>query len=126
MALGTSKKVAAAPVAWSFASVFMHADAADIALMVLGLVGAVGDGLSTPMMLFLANRIFNDIGTGPDRLLQFTSKMNEVVFSLTCNNPSKLSQCDVNTFADGRMRRVSIRTRGTYSTWRPATGSWRS
>jgi ATP-binding cassette subfamily B (MDR/TAP) protein 1 len=41
--------------------------------MVLGLVGAVGDGLSTPMMLFLANRIFNDIATGPDRLLQFTS-----------------------------------------------------
>ncbi|XP_066320143.1 putative multidrug resistance protein [Miscanthus floridulus] len=67
MTLGTSKQMVAAPVAWSFASVFMHADAADMALMVLGLVGAVGDGLSTPMMLFLANRIFNDI----------TSKMNE-------------------------------------------------
>lgn len=107
--------MAAAPVAWSFASVFMHADAADMALMVLGLVGAVGDGLSTPMMLFLANRIFNDIGTGPDRLLQFTSKMNEVVFSLTCNNPSKLSQCDVTTFADGRTRWVSLSERAEHT-----------
>ncbi|OEL13536.1 putative multidrug resistance protein [Dichanthelium oligosanthes] len=70
-------KTKAATVVRSLASVFMHADAVDVALMVLGLVGAVGDGMSTPMMLFLANRIFNDIGSGPDRLQQFTSKMNE-------------------------------------------------
>ncbi|KAL6888372.1 hypothetical protein ACP4OV_009398 [Aristida adscensionis] len=70
-------KKAAPPVLASFASVFMHADAADVALMVLGLVGAIGDGLSTPVMLLITSRIFNDLGSGPDLLLQFSSKINE-------------------------------------------------
>ncbi|KAK3152358.1 hypothetical protein QOZ80_2BG0157840 [Eleusine coracana subsp. coracana] len=61
----------------SFAAVFVHADAVDVALMVLGLVGAMGDGMSTPVMLLIGSRIFNDIGTGPDVLLQFSSRMNE-------------------------------------------------
>ncbi|KAK3156227.1 hypothetical protein QOZ80_2AG0104490 [Eleusine coracana subsp. coracana] len=61
----------------SFAAVFMHADAVDVALMVLGLVGAMGDGMSTPVMLLIGSRIFNDIGTGPDVLVQFSSRMNE-------------------------------------------------
>jgi hypothetical protein len=34
------------------ASVFMHADATDAVLMALGLLGAMGDGLSTPVMLY--------------------------------------------------------------------------
>jgi ATP-binding cassette subfamily B (MDR/TAP) protein 1 len=72
---GTAKK--AAPALRSFASVFMHADAADAALMVLGLVGAMGDGLSTPVMLFITSRIFNDLGSGPDLLREFSSKINE-------------------------------------------------
>ncbi|XP_004954680.4 putative multidrug resistance protein [Setaria italica] len=70
-------KVKAEPVQCPFVSVFMHADAADVALMVLGLVGAMGDGMSTPVMLLIASRIFNVTGSGPDRLQQFTSKMNE-------------------------------------------------
>ncbi|CAL4889523.1 unnamed protein product [Urochloa decumbens] len=71
-------KAKAVPVQRPFASVFMHADAADVALMVLGLVGAMGDGMSTPVMLLIASRIFNVTGNGPDRLQQFSSKMNEV------------------------------------------------
>jgi ATP-binding cassette subfamily B (MDR/TAP) protein 1 len=73
-----ANKKKAAPVLRSFASVFMHADAADVALMVLGLVGAVGDGLSTPVMLLITSRIFNDLGSGPDLLQEFSSKINEV------------------------------------------------
>ncbi|GJN19235.1 hypothetical protein PR202_gb06484 [Eleusine coracana subsp. coracana] len=61
----------------SFASVFMHADAADVVLMVLGLLGAMGDGFSTPVMLFITSRIFNDLGGGPDLLQQFSTKINE-------------------------------------------------
>ncbi|CAN6237389.1 unnamed protein product [Urochloa humidicola] len=61
----------------SFASVFVHADAADVLLMVLGLIGAVGDGLSLPVMLVIGSHIFNDTGNGPDRLHNFSSKMNE-------------------------------------------------
>ena len=71
-------KKKAAPALRSFASVFMHADATDVALMVLGLVGAMGDGLSTPVMLLITSRIFNDLGSGPDALQQFSSKINEV------------------------------------------------
>nr|CAD1831709.1 unnamed protein product [Ananas comosus var. bracteatus] len=59
---------AAAPspsVAKSFFTVFMHADAADNVLMLLGFVGAVGDGLSTPVMLLITSKIFNDLGSGP-------------------------------------------------------------
>ncbi|CAN6225918.1 unnamed protein product [Urochloa humidicola] len=67
---------APAPVLRSFASVFMHADATDVALMVLGLVGAMGDGMSTPVMLAITSRVFDDTGSGPDHLQQFSSKMN--------------------------------------------------
>ena len=58
--------------------VFKHADAVDVALMVVGLVGAIGDGMSTPVMLAITSRVFDDAGSGPDRLQQFSSKMNQV------------------------------------------------
>ncbi|XP_039781008.1 putative multidrug resistance protein isoform X2 [Panicum virgatum] len=45
----------AAPALRSFASVFIHADGVDVALMVLGLVGAMGDGMSTPIMISVCN-----------------------------------------------------------------------
>ncbi|KAL6888379.1 hypothetical protein ACP4OV_009405 [Aristida adscensionis] len=67
----------AAPALRSFASVFAHADAPDVALMVLGLVGAIGDGMSTPMMILIGSRIFNDVGAGPDLLQEFGSRMNQ-------------------------------------------------
>ncbi|TKW35603.1 hypothetical protein SEVIR_2G385400v4 [Setaria viridis] len=72
----TVEEKPAAPVLRSFASVFMHADAVDVALMVLGLAGAMGDGMSTPVMLAITSRVFDDTGSGPDHLQQFSSKMN--------------------------------------------------
>ncbi|TVU29731.1 hypothetical protein EJB05_21314, partial [Eragrostis curvula] len=45
-----------------FMWVFMNADAVDVALMLLGLVGAMGDGMSLPVMLILFIRITNDLG----------------------------------------------------------------
>ena len=77
-AAAMAKKAPAPVMRWSFASVFMHADATDVVLMVLGLVGTMGDGFSTPVMLFITIRIFNDLGIGPDVLLEFSSKINEV------------------------------------------------
>ncbi|XP_062223848.1 putative multidrug resistance protein [Phragmites australis] len=74
---GTAKAKKTAPMLASIASVFMHADAADVVLMVLGLVGAMGDGLSTPVMLLITSRIFNDLGSGPSFMEQFSSKINE-------------------------------------------------
>nr|CAB3449154.1 unnamed protein product [Digitaria exilis] len=80
---------AAASPLRSFSKVFMHADAVDVALMLLGLVGAMGDGMSTPVMLLIATRIFNDVGTGPDLIHNFPSRMNQnaknLLFLATAN-----------------------------------------
>jgi ATP-binding cassette subfamily B (MDR/TAP) protein 1 len=62
----------------SFAVVFTHADAADVTLMLLGLLGAISDGMSTPLMLAITSQVYDDAGSGPDHLQQFSSKMNEV------------------------------------------------
>ncbi|KAF8691470.1 hypothetical protein HU200_040614 [Digitaria exilis] len=45
--------------------------------MALGLFGAIGDGMSTPVMLLVATRILNDVGAGPDLIHNFTSRMNQ-------------------------------------------------
>jgi ATP-binding cassette subfamily B (MDR/TAP) protein 1 len=77
-AAGRRAKVDAAALVALGSSVFVHADAVDVALMVLGLVGAIGDGMATPLRLLVASRIANDLGSGPDHLQQFTSKINAV------------------------------------------------
>jgi ATP-binding cassette subfamily B (MDR/TAP) protein 1 len=46
--------------------------------MALGLIGAIGDGFSTPLRLLIACRIANDLGTGPAQLQQFSSRINAV------------------------------------------------
>ncbi|CAO2046139.1 unnamed protein product [Urochloa humidicola] len=70
------------PRSSSFMSVFAHADATDVALMVLGLVGAMGEGMSTPVRMIIFSHIANDLGNGPDNLHEFTSKINENVRKL--------------------------------------------
>ncbi|WVZ77552.1 hypothetical protein U9M48_025409 [Paspalum notatum var. saurae] len=74
-----SAKAKAPPVRATLAFVFKHADAVDMALMVLGLIGAIGDGMSTPVMLAITGHVFDDTGSGPDRLQHFSSKMNQNV-----------------------------------------------
>ena len=66
------------PSSPSFMSVFAHADAVDAALMLLGLVGAMGDGLSFPATLLLFIRVTNDLGRGPGLVREFTSRIDEV------------------------------------------------
>lgn len=71
--LGTGGRMA------SFMAVFAHADSWDVALMMLGLLGAVGDGMSMPVVrILLYTGIANDIGQGPDLVHEFTSKINAV------------------------------------------------
>ncbi|CAN6244659.1 unnamed protein product [Urochloa humidicola] len=79
MRAGRTKKADAAPLG---SSVFVHADAVDVALMVLGVVGAIGDGMATPLRLLIASRIANDLGSGPDHIHQFTSKINANVIRI--------------------------------------------
>ncbi|KAI3903861.1 hypothetical protein MKW92_023993 [Papaver armeniacum] len=50
----------------SIGTIFMHADGIDICLMVLGFLGAVGDGFGTPVMLYITSKIMNNLGSvGP-------------------------------------------------------------
>lgn len=44
--------------------IFRFADRTDILLMVLGTVGAIGDGMSTNCLLVFASRIMNSLGFG--------------------------------------------------------------
>ena len=46
----------------SIGSIFMHADGLDWFLMVLGVFGAMGDGFSSPVMMYFIGRIVNNIG----------------------------------------------------------------
>ncbi|PWZ22799.1 putative multidrug resistance protein [Zea mays] len=76
------KDDAAAALVALGSSVFVHADTVDVALMVLGLVGAIGDGMATPLRLLVASRIANDLGSGPDHLHHFTSRINANVIRI--------------------------------------------
>ncbi|KAF8390324.1 hypothetical protein HHK36_024849 [Tetracentron sinense] len=46
----------------SLRSIFMHADGADMWLMTLGFIGAVGDGFSMPVGLYVTSMIMNNLG----------------------------------------------------------------
>ncbi|KAF8399360.1 hypothetical protein HHK36_015225 [Tetracentron sinense] len=48
----------------SFRSIFMHADGTDMWLMTLGFIGAVCDGFSVPVGLYVVSRIMNNLGAG--------------------------------------------------------------
>ncbi|KAJ4799062.1 ABC transporter family protein [Rhynchospora pubera] len=60
----------------------MHADTVDVIFMVFGFIGAVGDGLSTPLLLVLISHFFNEIGNGPNAVVQFTAKINMIARNL--------------------------------------------
>ncbi|KAJ0510489.1 putative ABC transporter type 1, transmembrane domain superfamily [Helianthus annuus] len=65
----------------SFRSLFMHADRADMFLMAVGLIGAVGDGLGTPAMLFFTSTIMNTIGAASSVSADvYTNKINKVIY----------------------------------------------
>ena len=38
----------------------------------------IGDGMAAPLMFVIISRVYDNAGSGPDRLGQFSSKMNEV------------------------------------------------
>ncbi|URD72564.1 ABC transporter transmembrane region [Musa troglodytarum] len=61
----------------SFWTIFMHADATDVMLMTMGFIGAVGDGLSMPTMLYMTSKIFNNFGNGPSAVSVFTDTIDK-------------------------------------------------
>lgn len=70
------KKVSSKSV--SFRSIFMHADGYDMALMGMGLLGAIGDGVSMPAMLLVTSKLMNSFGTSQLSLSEnFTHSINK-------------------------------------------------
>lgn len=65
----------------SIRSIFMHADGLDWFYMVLGLLGAIGDGIGTPLVLFVTSEIMNNIGNFSSPTdTNFTHEINKVFF----------------------------------------------
>lgn len=67
----------------SIRSVFMHADSLDCFLMVLGLIGSIGEGFSSPLIFFVSSKLMNNLAgsessdTAPD---VFSDNINKVSF----------------------------------------------
>jgi hypothetical protein len=66
-------------------SIFMHADVEDWFLMVLGTIGAIGEGFTFPLILYISSRMINNIGSSstmePDTFIHNINK----VFSIALN-----------------------------------------
>lgn len=68
----------------SIRSIFMHADGADMFLMMLGLLGAIGDGVSMPVMLYTTSKLMNNIGNVTNNQADddFTHSINKNALAL--------------------------------------------
>ncbi|KAI4347648.1 hypothetical protein L6164_008440 [Bauhinia variegata] len=67
----------------SLRSIFMHADGRDWLLMILGFFGAVGEGFSTPLILFVSSRLMNNIGgSGSTKGNDFLHNINKNAVSM--------------------------------------------
>lgn len=63
----------------SISTIFQHADGIDLLLMAMGFLGAVGDGLCTPVMFLIMSRLMNSLGHGPSGLpSSFLQNINQV------------------------------------------------
>ena len=60
--IGKAKKGSSEGEGASIWTIFVHADTADILLMGLGVLGALGDGLSLPAMLIVTSKLMNNLG----------------------------------------------------------------
>ncbi|KAJ0989562.1 hypothetical protein J5N97_007918 [Dioscorea zingiberensis] len=75
---GVESKKKRSSSASSILSIFKHVDTTDRWLMAFGFIGAVGDGLSAPMLLFTTSKILNNLGVGRSSSNSlFTRKINE-------------------------------------------------
>ncbi|CAI0628621.1 unnamed protein product [Linum tenue] len=66
----------------SFGTILRYADWADVVLMVMGTVGAIGDGMSTNILLVFASRLMNSLGYGQNQAdrSSFMAEVEKVQF----------------------------------------------
>ncbi|WJX81549.1 ABC transporter B member 15 [Trifolium repens] len=69
-------------------SIFMHADVEDWFLMVLGTIGAIGEGFTFPLILYISSRMINNIGSSstmePDTFIHNINKNALAWLYLAC------------------------------------------
>ncbi|EEF44966.1 multidrug resistance protein 1, 2, putative [Ricinus communis] len=66
----------------SIKTIFMHADYADWLLMILGFIGSVGDGFSTPLNLFVTSKLMNNLGGASPSATDFSHNINKNALTL--------------------------------------------
>ncbi|CAK7328040.1 unnamed protein product, partial [Dovyalis caffra] len=66
----------------SIRSIFMHADRVDWLLMVLGLIGSIGDGFSTPLVLFVTSKLMNNLGGASSSAEAFSHSIDKNALAL--------------------------------------------
>jgi len=67
-----------------FRSIFMHADGKDLFFMILGTIGAIGEGVTTPLVLLISSRMMNNIGSSSTMGGNtFIHNINKVQFHLS-------------------------------------------
>jgi len=73
-----------------FGSIFMHADRKDLFFMILGTIGAVGEGVTTPLVLYISSRMINSIGSSSNTDgSTFIHNINKVQFYLSLYTHNK-------------------------------------
>ncbi|KAJ4951899.1 hypothetical protein NE237_028731 [Protea cynaroides] len=66
----------------SIHTIFKHADYKDTWLMLLGFIGAIGDGFSMPTLFYLNGIVFNNFGSSSTNSQQLLSKTNQTAIYL--------------------------------------------
>jgi ATP-binding cassette subfamily B (MDR/TAP) protein 1 len=62
----------------------MHADVLDYFYMIFGLLGSIGDGIMTPLVLFITSKIMNSLGNASGTSNNnFVHNINEVLTLLS-------------------------------------------
>ena len=62
----------------SIAIILRYADGVDVMLMLMGAIGAIGDGMSTNILLIFASRLMNSLGYGNNNQQNSGNYMAEV------------------------------------------------
>ncbi|KAK7825161.1 abc transporter b family member 15 [Quercus suber] len=89
----------------SISSMFMHADGVDLLLMIFGFIGSVGDGLITPLVLFISSHLMNNIGAGSSAVSladSFSNSINTRLEDDGGSSQSKQPSCSLSGDSDGQ------------------------
>ncbi|GJV84198.1 ABC transporter family protein [Tanacetum coccineum] len=93
----------------------MHADGADMFLMALGVLGAIGDGIVMPAMLFVSSSIVNNIGASSLSTDVLTDRINQNAVNLCYLAVVKWVACFLEGYCWSRTaERQTSRLRSTY------------